>query len=222
MCFSAQADLVVGVGVLALGVDALRHVNKPSERALAALPIVLGAHLLTEVPVWLGLEGDLSESIWRPAMMIYLFIAFAVVPVLVPVAIASLEPVRRRRTSMVFIVIGSLVAASLVYALVRGPVVAEIVGHHVSYSTGIWGGGAIVFWYVVATCGSLLASSHRRVRWFGAANLAAVIVLVVIDKTALISLWCAWAAVISIAIVWHLRIVASRPADAGTDDQLAW
>lgn len=209
VCFSAQADLVVGIGVTFLGVDALRHVTRRSERALAWLPIVLGAHLLTEVPVWWGLEGDLSESVWRPAMFVYLLIAFAVVPVLVPLAIAALEPVRRRRSSTAFVVLGAVVAVVLVHALVRGPVDAEIVGHHVAYRTGLWGGGAIVLLYVVATCGSLIASSHQRVRWFGAVNLVAVAVLVTIDKSALISLWCAWAAVISVAITWHLRITSS-------------
>jgi hypothetical protein len=47
------------------------------------------------------------------------------------------------------------------------------------------------------------------VRWFGAVNLVAVALLAWIDHTAVISLWCAWAAITSIAIALHVR--ARRP-----------
>ena len=46
MCFSAEADFVAGLVVTSTGVDALRQVHRPSERALGALPVILGSHLL--------------------------------------------------------------------------------------------------------------------------------------------------------------------------------
>ena len=44
MCFSAEADLVTGVVVGAIAIDALRHVRQPSDRALAAIPAILAGH----------------------------------------------------------------------------------------------------------------------------------------------------------------------------------
>ena len=63
----------------------------------------------------------------------------------------------------------------------------------------------IVFLYVVATCGSMFVSKYPHVRWFGMVNLVAVGVLAALNRSGLISLWCGWAAVTSVAIAVHLR-----------------
>lgn len=214
MCFSASADLAMGVVVGAVGIDAVRHIRRPDERLLAALPIVLGAHQLVESVVWWGLEGDISEPVWRAAVWVYLTIAFAVVPVLVPLAVGALESVANRWRTAAFTSIGVAVAIVSMAGVVRGPVEARIDGHHIAYTVDLWHGGVIVGLYVLATCGSLLASGHRQVQWFGAANLAAVGLLAWLDQAALISLWCAWAAVTSLAIAAWLRGDArwQRPA----------
>lgn len=210
MCFSAEADLVGAVVVGAIGVDALRHVRRTAEIPLAAVPLVLGAHQLIEAFVWWGLEGRVAQQLSRPALWIYLAIAFGVLPVLVPVAVGALEPATNRRRVAAFTATGVGVAVALMYAVVRGPVEATIQGHHIAYRIELWRGGIIVALYVLATCGSLLASEHEHVRWFGAINLLAVVVLIWIDKNGLISLWCAWAAATSVAIDVHLRY-AGRP-----------
>ncbi|WP_426571502.1 DUF6629 family protein [Aquihabitans sp. McL0605] len=205
MCFSPQADVLVGLTVTGIGVDAVLHARNRSERAMAAVPLVLGAHLLTEVQVWRGLQDGLAPSAWRPALYAYLLVAFVVVPVLVPVAVAGMDPTATRVRSGAFIAVGVGVAAVLLHAIAVGPVGARIVGHHVAYRTGLLGGGVVVALYVLATCGPLLAARDRTIRWYGLANLIAVGALALIAKTALISLWCAWAAVISVAIAAHLR-----------------
>ena len=205
VCFSAEADLVAGVAIGVVGIDALRHVVRPSQRWLAVLPVVLAVHQLTEVVVWWGLEGEIADAAWQPARTLYLAIAFGLLPVLVPIAVGANEPAFNRRRTGVLIALGAGVAAVLMYAVVRGPVSATIEGHHISYVVELWHGRAIVLLYVAATCGSLLISAHPEVRWFGVVNLAAVGGLAWIDQTAFISLWCAWAAVTSVAIAVHLR-----------------
>lgn len=213
MCFSAQADLFAGLVISGVGIDTLRHVRRPAERALAVLPMVFAGHQLVEALVWRGLEGQLQTDVWRPALWAYLVVAFVVLPVLVPVAIGALEPRSNRRRVERFTFVGAGVALVLTYALARGPVHAGIVGHHIEYSVDLWHGGLpIVGLYVVATCGSMLVSAHNHVRWFGAANLLAVSVLAFVDFTAFISLWCAWAALTSTAIAIHLRYINRPPA----------
>ena len=73
--------------------------------------------------------------------------------------------------------------------------------------------------YVVATCGSLLVSSIRRVRIFGAANLVAVVVIAWVQQNALTSLWCTWAAVVSAILYLEFSdragLADSRPVDSG-------
>ena len=211
MCFSATADLVAGVVVGTIGVDAVRHARLPSQRLLASLPIVLAVHEIIEAFVWWHLRGDVSDGLGKAATVAYLLIAFGLLPVLVPIAVGALEPRPAGRRMMVFTAIGAAVAAVLLYSVIRGPVTATIEGHHISYEVDLYRGGILVALYVLATCGSLLASHHRHVRWFGAVNLVVVVVLAVVDKTAFISLWCAWAAVTSGGIALHLRHFEPRP-----------
>jgi hypothetical protein len=213
MCFSPEADLVAGLVVGGIGVDAVRHVRRPSERLLASIPLVLAAHQLIEVAVWWGLDGDLSHATWRAAMYAYLAIAFGVVPVLIPAAITALEPPRRRLRMVGFVVAGCLVAGVLLVALVRRPVRAAIESHHIAYHAHLWHGGIVVVLYVVATCGPALFSSYRHIRRYGVGNLVAVCALAWLDQSGLISLWCVWAAVTSVAIALHLRSDRRLPED---------
>ena len=205
MCFSAGADFIIGGFMVAVGIDAVRHVRRPAQRWVAAVPLVLGTHQLVEGVVWRGLEGAVSESIWRAAVWVYLLIAFAIMPVLIPVAVGALEPVVHRWRTFVFTVIGAVVAGVLMHAVVRGPVDAVVEGHHIAYTVDLWHGGLVVGLYVIATCGSLLASSHRQIRWLGGVNLVVLVLLAWADQQAFISLWCAWASVTSVLIAIWLR-----------------
>ncbi|HEY4377401.1 MAG TPA: DUF6629 family protein, partial [Acidimicrobiales bacterium] len=206
MCFSPQADLVGGMVVGGLAIDACRHVSHRRERALAAVPVVLAVHQLVEVPVWLGLEHHVSATVWRPAMYAYLVIAFVVVPILVPLAVGGLEPQDNRGRVGLFLGMGVVVAAVLGHGLAGGPVTARIVGHHISYQAhDLAYGGVLVVAYLMATCGSMLVSHTRDVRRFGLVNLVAAIALATLYQNGFISLWCAWAAVTSLLIAWHLR-----------------
>ena len=206
MCFSPQADLIAGVALGVVAVDACRHVARPSERALAAIPVVLAAHQLVEVFVWRGLDGEVGDAVWRPAMYAYLAIAFVVVPVLIPVAVEGLEPPAERARVRLFVVLGIMVAAVLAHGLVTGPVTARIIGSHISYDAqAVSHGGLLVVVYLVATCGCVLVSHHRSIQWFGLANLVVAVTLAILYQSALISLWCGWAALTSGCIAWHLR-----------------
>ncbi len=206
MCFSAEADVVGGLVVTAVGADALRQVHRPAERALGLLPVLLGAHLLVEAVVWWGETGDVTAATGRLAMWIYLAFALCVLPVLVPFTVRAVEPDAGRRRTMAWLgSVGAALAALYLMALVYVPVDVRVEGHHLHYHLGLDHGGLLAGIYVVVGCASPMLSSHPRVALFGVANLFAVVALTWIESTALTSLWCAWAAVTSVAIAAHLR-----------------
>jgi hypothetical protein len=206
MCFSAEADVVAGLVVTGIGVDALRQVRRPAERLLGALPVLLGGHLLVEALVWQGLTGDIDPSTGRDAMWVYLAFALVVLPVLVPLAVRAVEPdPRRRRTMALLGVAGAVLAAIYLVAMFQARVGVRIDGSHLAYDLGIDHGGLLAGVYAVVACAPPMLSSERRIASFGLANLLAVVVLVWVESSALTSLWCAWAAVTSIAIAAHLR-----------------
>jgi hypothetical protein len=207
MCFSAQADVIGGLVVTAIGLDVVAHVNgRRKHMALAALPLLLGVHQLIEAFVWWGLQGHINAGVGRVATWVYLLIAFVVLPVFVPLGVMWLEPDRRRRSVMLgFVVLGAVVATVLLAAMVRGPAKAVLGHNHLSYSTDLRAGLVVVAAYVVATCGSLIISSYRDIAVFGIVNLVAVAVIARLTIDGFASLWCGWAALASAAFAVHLR-----------------
>jgi hypothetical protein len=219
MCFAPEADAVVGGIILAVGVDALRHVGSPKQIPLAALPLLFGLHQVTEAFVWWGLQGHVSESVERVAVWIWLLFAFVVLPVLLPIAVDLVESSRvRRRVIGACAGIGLVVAVALGIGIFGGAVNAHIRGHCISYNVdALRNGGQWTVLYVIAACGALLASSHRALAALGGMNLVVTPLLMWLTVSGFVSLWCFWAAIASIVIAAHLRRVA-RTRDAGRDD----
>ena len=215
MCFSPQADLVGGVVISGIGVDALRHVRRRQDHvALAALPLMLGVHQLFESVVWLSLQGHLPHELGRVALWGYLLIALVVLPIFVPAAVLSSEPAGPRRRLMApFVAVGTVVAGVLLAAMVRGPVTVRLSPYHLSYGLGLRDSLPVVVCYVVAVCGALLLSRHRHVVVFGAVNLVAIGVIAWLTIDGFASVWCAWAAITSGAVAAKMRLTGRhRPA----------
>lgn len=74
--------------------------------------------------------------------------------------------------------------------MVAYPSQAFINHHSIAYRNPMTGSGWIAAGYVIATCGALLASSHRVVRWFGVANIIGLAVVMIVKGYAFTSVWC--------------------------------
>jgi hypothetical protein len=207
MCFSPQADVVGGVVVTAIGVDAYRHLRGRNDHLLlATLPLLLGLHQIDEVFVWWGLEGHVPHFVGRVALWIYLLIAFVVLPMFVPIAVLVLEPTAHRRRRMApFVVLGAGVSSVLFASMLRAPIGVTEHPYHLAYSVRLSHGGLVVGLYVTAVCGALLFSGYRHIAIFGFANFVAVAFLAWLTLDGFASLWCGYAALSSGAIAWHLR-----------------
>lgn len=208
-----------GAVVIAIGVDACRHVKGRSENlAIATLLLLLGLHQIDETFVWWSLQGHVSRGMGNVAMWIYLVFALVALPVLVPALLAIFEPSRRRRWRYApFIVLGFAVASVLLEAMIVGHAGVRLGAYHLAYSIGLRHGILIIGLYILATCGSTLISGNRSLEWFGVANLVAVVALALLSADGFTSLWCFYAALVSGAIALHLcwRVAPSRPATSG-------
>jgi hypothetical protein len=59
--------------------------------------------------------------------------------------------------------------------------------------------------YIGATCGALLLSTHRVVRWYGALNIIALSITQLVKATTFASVWCFYAASMSVIIYWQFQ-----------------
>lgn len=206
MCFAAPMDLGAGLVVTGIGVASLRAArSSPRSRALASLPLLFGVHQLVETFVWWDLQGRVCPAAGLTAEWIYLVIALLVVPIAVPYALLREGSVRPPWLAWLLVGCGAVAAATCAWGLRDGEVPVRIDGHHIAYTVSPLLGDASFVIYVVATCGPGLLARSSWLRLFSVLNLAAVAVVVWAARNGTVSLWCFWAALISVVILVHLR-----------------
>lgn len=212
MCFSPEADFTAGTAVAAVGVQTLRRVRVPRELVIGSLPLLLGAHQFVEGFVWLGLRGQVSSGLGAAARDAYIVFAYAVLPAIVPIGFVLLEPDRRRaRWLLPFAFAGVLMGGYLLWQVTAFPVGAHEQARCIDYTTDTPNDFLIAALYVAVTCGPALLSSRRYLRWFGVLALLGVIAAALVRADELTSLWCLYAALVSVLILEHFR--RQRAAD---------
>lgn len=205
MCFSATASFVAGTSLSAIGVATLRRAETISEVPFALVPLLFGIQQLTEGVIWLTFSHN------APAlrqMMTYAYSGFSHVlwPIYIPFAVGLMESVRwRKRILSVFQVAGLAAGLYLLYSIIRRSIVAEVISHHIVYASPHFYLPVVIVLYVAATCVSCFFSSHKFVNLFGVLALLSFIGAYVLYARALVSVWCFFAAMLSILIYVHLR-----------------
>ena len=205
MCFSASASFIAGTSLSAVGVAALKRTQARTERPFAMIPLLFGIQQMTEGVIWLTFSHDAPVL---KQTMTYLYSGFSHVlwPIYVPFAIGVLEAVRwRKKAISAFQAVGVAVGLYLLYFIVTRPVVAEIAGSHIIYVSTHFYVMPVTVVYLAATCVSCFFSSHGFVRLFGALALLSFIAAYLIHVMAVVSIWCFFAAILSLLIYLHLR-----------------
>ena len=205
MCFSATASFAAGTSLSIIGVATLRHTSHRTEIPFAMIPLLFGIQQLIEGVIWLTFA---HEAPMLRQTMTYAYSAFSHVlwPIYVPLAIGVLEVTRWRRKVLAgFEVAGLTVGLYLLYIIVTRPVVAQVVSRHIEYISPHFYIGVVIVLYVAATCVSGFFSSHRFVNLFGALALASFTATYLFYAHALVSVWCFFAAVLSVLMYVHLR-----------------
>ncbi|MEV0176288.1 DUF6629 family protein [Streptomyces sp. NPDC050803] len=199
MCWSAEADLVAGVGITAVGVACVARASRVRDLPLAALPLLLGGHQLVEAAVWASDGGT------GPATLLWAVIALPLLPLYVPAAVLCAAPPPARRRLALPLAVGAGTAAVLAHALATHPVRAEIRGHTVGYVVDLPHADLVITGYLVATIGSLLLSGDRRLSTLGLLTAVGAVICVALWRTEFVSTWCAFAAVCSVVLYGWAR-----------------
>lgn len=140
--------------------------------------------------------------------MTYVYSLFSHVlwPVYVPFSVLLLESTPwRKRVLSVFLAIGAGVGVFLLYILARFPITSQTVGGHIVYVSPHFYILVVMGSYLAGTCISMFFSSHRVVVAFGVVALLSFILAYAVYTTALISVWCFFAAILSALVYLHFR-----------------
>jgi len=202
VCFSATANFV-GSGVLAgVGVVTLTKVKHRRELLFAALPTLFAIHQFIEGFVWLGLDGILSPKVAHNMGAAFMLYAQGLLPFILPLSVILFEAdAKSRRRMQPFLILGTLTALYILWALTAYPTQVFVKGNSIVYINQATNNELVAVLYVIVTCGSLLFSKVKDMVIFGIANLAILLVVMAFKRYAFTSLWCAYAAVASVIIL---------------------
>jgi len=204
MCFSPTASFVSAAVIATIGVATLRHVKEPRTILFAATPMLFALHQFTEGLVWLGLQGRIGPIGRDHAAFLFTMYAQGLLPFLMPLAVTLLEPAGwRRRAMMGLTAIGGVAAAWDSYGLMFLPSRLFVDHNSIAYRNVMTGSLAISLLYILATCGSLLLSRYRMVRWYGVVNVVALTIVQIVKAETFASVWCFYAALMSVMLYWQ-------------------
>lgn len=210
MCFSATASFTAGALLLGAGVMTVKLARGPRELPIAAIPLLFSIQQLIEGVVWLTFryEAPALNAVMTHA---YSFFSHVLWPVYVPVSVLLIEPPGWRRSTLwVLSAAGAAVAAYLMYMLVAFPVVSRATGQHIEYVSPHFFAAAVMSVYLLSTVVSPMASTHRWVKIFGVLAAASFAVAYYFYARWFISVWCLFAAVLSLVLCAHLAVGSQR------------
>lgn len=200
MCFSASASFIASGALLSLG--AVSYVSaKKEDKILAAIPIIFSIQQFFEGIQWVYLNSG-SPSLF--AGYGFLFFAFILWPVYVPLTVFLLDKKERKILGWL-VLAGSLVAIYFATILSTGPLAITKVNSCISYDFAFPYSNIITLAYLSAIVGSLCISSLRIFRYFGIVVGFLGLVAWLFFALTFTSVWCFFAAVVSLMFFFYIK-----------------
>ena len=211
MCFSASVSFGAGVLLTGGGIYAMKQAESPKVLPFASTPLLFGLQQFSEGLFWIT-APDPAMKLWTDtAMYLFLTFAFVVWPILVPIAIWLMEPDKKRKKWMSYTMIsGIAVGLYMLGSLIFTDVHAEIVGLHILYTFPIPFRDPVLWVYVASMLIPLGISSYKGMKLLGGTMFLSLIYSTILYFDFVISVWCFFAAVLSIIVVFVLVTNKSR------------
>jgi hypothetical protein len=220
MCFSATASFTVAAALVPAGIVCVRYARAIGSRwmGFAAFPLAFALQQAMKGLVWLGLDhGSQTLIDWGAAG--FLFFSHLFWPIAVPVAVH----VFHREESPGGTILAALMAAGVALGMTLFvPVAASLGSIPVSTQTGSisyhlpqmlpgeTARFAFKLVYVGIIVGALGMSSDRRIQGFGALIALSLVATELWFPAAFISVWCYFAAVLSLYLLVVLVFEARK------------
>ena len=214
MCFSATASFAVAAPLLPLGVYCLNRARRENVRWMpfAAYPLAFGLQQAVEGALWIGISSG-DQALIGAASRGFLFFSHFFWLFWVPMSILALEPdAHRRRILAALAILGGLYGASLFLPILLNEdwLRVAVVHHSIVYKItliydGIVNRQVLQVIYAAIIVASLFICSVRQIKVFAMLMLVSVIVANLFFRYAFTSVWCFFAAILSLYVLYIVR-----------------
>lgn len=206
MCFSAAGSFALSGVMTGVGAAAIVRSSSPSRRMIAAIPLLFAAQQASEGVVWLTIAAPPSATLHRLAVDAYLGFALVLWPLWSPISfrLAERNPARRGvLTELSWI--GVAVSVATLMLLLRWQPIASLDSRSVSYTYAGTTDGllqlVLLTAYAIPTLVPFFVSTVPLAPTIGATLAVSLAAAMVVEKEALLSVWCFFAAVVSVLIL---------------------
>jgi hypothetical protein len=213
MCFSASASFVASAALFTGGVATLKQTTNNNHIPFASIPLLFGVQQLIEGFLWLSIMNPDFSAFRMPTTYMFLIFAQVVWPSLVPFSIYLLEKdPTRKKILRVLLNIGAMVSLYIGVSMLFYPVEAGISSHHIAYYSDFPRQRGVIpsLLYLLPTVVSPFVSGLRKMNILGSIILISLIVSKAFFAENLVSIWCYFAAVISITVYFIIKEIRIR------------
>ncbi|MBL7912123.1 MAG: hypothetical protein JNJ41_13775 [Bacteroidia bacterium] len=209
MCFSAGASFGAAAVLGTIGFATLKKVSTRSQIMYASIPLLFAIQQVSEGLLWLSLSYSEYGPWQTPATYFFLFFAQFLWPIWIPAAILLMERNKQRQKLLWIPVVAGIIGSSiLVYRVIFNVVYAGIDQHHISYVIGSnrWQILVSSVMYVIAILSPSFISSARGIKVIAFLLVISLLATKIMYEAYLISVWCFFAAIISVLIYRVLKL----------------
>jgi len=200
MCFSAGASFVTSGALAATGAAAIQKTKKL--RLIAFTPVLFAIQQFSEGLQWIVRgQGALGGALGY----FFLFFAFLLWPVYVPLAVLESETSKKKRQYLRFLILaGILTSTYFLFVLLTNPLIMRFHTYGIEYAFNVHQLFVGFIFYATVIFGSLFISSRSSIRRFGILILISAVFSLIFFLQTFISVWCFFAAVISLYIYFAI------------------
>ncbi len=226
MCFSPQASFAVGAALLPAGAYCTQAAVRRDMRfvPLGLVPIAFGLQQITEGFVWLGLRED-NAALVQQSSVVFLFFAIAFWPLWIPLSMAIAESRHRQKVILSILAVVGWAWLWLYWPVAADPakwLSTEIVQHSIRYNVGevpaldlaprwAWRAGYLLVICVPLSMGRFDPGGNRWANLSGGLLVAVLFAVSVgLYWHAFLSVWCFFAAVLSLLLCGAFRRLPVR------------
>ena len=207
MCFSAEASFGTSGALAIIGVVAITKARTIPQKLFAGIPFIFSIQQATEGMLWLSFTNN---NLQDQSFFTYVFLVFALMlwPVWIPLTIRFLEKdAARKKILNILVIIGAMVSAWFACIIFFCSAQAVTTHHHIQYQLNfppevkglVWPFNVL---YFMATIASTFISGNKRMKWLGILCAIAYLFSFYFFGQFVISVWCYFAAIISIIVLW--------------------
>lgn len=212
MCFGPVSSFAVSGVLVSIGTAILQNIRSRKEIVFALFPLLFALQQIVEGTLWIALREEQSATMLHGLTFAFLFFAYCLWPVLCPISVYVIEydPEKRKRLRFLT-VLGLITSAYLLLSIIHNPIHTIVLNCSIRYETYVSSAYLLKAVYLSATILPYFLSSHRTILIFGVPNLIFFVISFIFYRLVFISVWCFFAAVLSLSLYFFLRKLHHQP-----------